>query len=129
MAIENYCIDCKAVAEPNCEQRGHIVGTLGEGGSSEWCDDCHGYTHMPYCPSYKEVKPDTTTNQSHEPERMAEQVNPFQTAWANAPRYRRDHVEKEDAEYWFKYGQRSVLGIVKDDLEEIHRLVSGRIEG
>lgn len=22
----------------------------------EWCDDCHGYTHMPYCPSYEAVK-------------------------------------------------------------------------
>lgn len=27
--IENYCIDCKAVAQPDCEQRGHVVGTLG----------------------------------------------------------------------------------------------------
>lgn len=27
--IENYCIDCKSVALPDCEQRGHVVGTLG----------------------------------------------------------------------------------------------------
>lgn len=19
----------------------------------EWCDDCHGYTHMPWCPNYE----------------------------------------------------------------------------
>lgn len=25
-------------------------------GSREWCDDCHGYTHMPYCPSYESGK-------------------------------------------------------------------------
>lgn len=29
-AIENYCIDCKAVAQPDCDERGHVVGTLGQ---------------------------------------------------------------------------------------------------
>lgn len=28
--IENYCIDCKSVAQPDCDARGHIVGTLGQ---------------------------------------------------------------------------------------------------
>jgi hypothetical protein len=22
--------------------------------TTDWCDDCHGYTHMPWCPSYEE---------------------------------------------------------------------------
>jgi hypothetical protein len=27
--IESYCIDCKAVAQADCDVRGHVVGTLG----------------------------------------------------------------------------------------------------
>lgn len=31
-------------------------------GSKSWCDDCHGYTHMPWCPAYREKK---TTMENH----------------------------------------------------------------
>ena len=32
-------------------------------GSAEWCDDCHGYTHMPWCPAYTEQHPLTEPSQ------------------------------------------------------------------
>lgn len=51
--IENYCIDCKAVAQADCDSRGHIAGTLGEQSPTEQpvgvvgeCDDgCHFGDH------------------------------------------------------------------------------------
>lgn len=33
--IENHCIDCKSVAQPDCDARGHIVGTLGQRSNDE----------------------------------------------------------------------------------------------
>lgn len=29
---------------------------MDDDGSTDWCDDCHGYTHMPWCPAYKQPK-------------------------------------------------------------------------
>lgn len=29
-----------------------------ESKNADWCDDCHGYTHMPWCLLYKEPTPD-----------------------------------------------------------------------
>lgn len=26
---------------------------MDDDGSNDWCDDCHGYTHMPWCPVYQ----------------------------------------------------------------------------
>lgn len=152
MAIENYCIDCKTVAKPDCDQRGHIIGTLGQ----------------------SLTRP---TNQSHEPERMVERptvpcqlcskqtpmldtklcdrcwelktriesdpelaqividkistgnTNAFASLWSTAPRSRTARIEREDAEWWWRQGQRSVTETVTEDLREIHRLVSERIKG
>jgi hypothetical protein len=52
---------------------GYFEHELAGGTSAEgWCDDCHGYEHMPWCPSYKARSTPTATplsdGKSAEPE-------------------------------------------------------------
>lgn len=52
----------------------------------------------------------------------------FATLWSTAPRSRTARIEREDAEWWWRQGQRSVTETVTEDLQKIQRMVSGRIE-
>ena len=46
-----------------------------EQSADPWCDDCHGYTHMPWCPSYRAV------NEISDEEYRAEQPAPEAGEW------------------------------------------------
>lgn len=48
-----YCDGC-------AEERRAIMTTTTNQTGDDWCDDCHGYTHMPYCPSYQQPEPPPT---------------------------------------------------------------------
>jgi hypothetical protein len=34
--------------------KGETMTTENKHNEGPWCDDCHGYTHMPWCASYEE---------------------------------------------------------------------------
>lgn len=47
--------DCEmcVAAEEYEARKARDLNDDSDGGSVSWCDDCHGYTHMPWCPQYK----------------------------------------------------------------------------
>lgn len=47
------------------DQNARLIGNPNE--NADWCDDCHGYTHMPWCPS-------RITKEVNEQERPAKDV-------------------------------------------------------
>lgn len=68
-----------------------------------WCDDCHGYTHMPYCPSYRAV--DEISDAATKGERQRKQL---------------EYEASEKFDYGTRYRARQELAVLNRSQDQQH---------